>query len=78
MGERAQVLRQRAERFEPFAGGLTGLRRRAGRRPVPVDWPVVAAAGFVFAALVYVLAVLTKAGQTIENAALCGADQTTS
>jgi len=36
---------------------------------------VVAAAGFVFAALVYVLAVLTKAGQTIENAALRGADQ---
>jgi hypothetical protein len=45
---------------------------------VPVGWPVVAAAGFVFAALVYVLAVLTKAGQTIENAALRGADQTTS
>ncbi|USX56082.1 phosphatase PAP2 family protein [Lentzea sp. HUAS12] len=38
-------------------------------------WPVVAAAGFVFAAVVYVLAVLTKAGQTIENAALRGADQ---
>ncbi|MDX8141188.1 phosphatase PAP2 family protein [Lentzea sp. BCCO 10_0061] len=38
-------------------------------------WPVVAAAGFVFAAIVYVLAVLTKAGQTIENAALRGADQ---
>jgi hypothetical protein len=36
---------------------------------------VVAAAGFVFAALVYVLAVLTKTGQTIENAALRGADQ---
>lgn len=38
-------------------------------------WPVVAAAGFVVAALVYVLAVLTRAGQTIENAALRGADQ---
>ncbi|HEX7306385.1 phosphatase PAP2 family protein [Lentzea sp.] len=38
-------------------------------------WPVIAAAGFVFAAVVYVLAVLTKAGQTIENAALRGADQ---
>ncbi|MFD4638914.1 phosphatase PAP2 family protein [Lentzea sp. NPDC058436] len=38
-------------------------------------WPVVAAAGFVFAAVVYVLAVLTRAGQTIENAALRGADQ---
>ncbi|MDT7790114.1 MAG: hypothetical protein QOF58_8533 [Pseudonocardiales bacterium] len=38
-------------------------------------WPAVAAAGFSFAALVYVLAVLTKAGQTIENAALRGADQ---
>lgn len=36
---------------------------------------MVAAAGFVFAAVVYVLAVLTKAGQTIENAALRGADQ---
>jgi len=36
---------------------------------------VVAAAGFVFAAVVYVPAVLTKAGQTIENAALRGADQ---
>ncbi|SDP03011.1 PAP2 superfamily protein [Lentzea jiangxiensis] len=38
-------------------------------------WPVVAAAGLLFAALVYVLAVLTRAGQTIENAALRGADQ---
>ncbi|MEV6237036.1 phosphatase PAP2 family protein [Lentzea sp. NPDC051838] len=38
-------------------------------------WPAVAAAGFSFAALVYILAVLTKAGQTIENAALRGADQ---
>ncbi|WP_109638703.1 phosphatase PAP2 family protein [Lentzea atacamensis] len=38
-------------------------------------WPVVAAAGFVFAAVVYVLAVLTRAGQTIENAALRGADR---
>ncbi|WP_394621338.1 phosphatase PAP2 family protein [Lentzea sp. JNUCC 0626] len=38
-------------------------------------WPVVAASGFVFAAIVYVLAVLTRAGQTIENAALRGADQ---
>ncbi|MFI6099404.1 phosphatase PAP2 family protein [Lentzea sp. NPDC051213] len=38
-------------------------------------WPVVAAAGFAVAALVYVLAVLTRAGQTIENAALRGADQ---
>jgi hypothetical protein len=36
---------------------------------------VVAASGFVFAALVYVLAVLTRTGQTIENAALRGADQ---
>ncbi|SDG07220.1 PAP2 superfamily protein [Lentzea fradiae] len=38
-------------------------------------WPVVAAAGFVFAAVVYVLAVLTRTGQTIENAALRGVDQ---
>ncbi|WP_329793352.1 phosphatase PAP2 family protein [Lentzea sp. DG1S-22] len=38
-------------------------------------WPVVAAAGLVVAALVYVLAVWTRAGQTIENAALRGADQ---
>ncbi|MFD5825998.1 phosphatase PAP2 family protein [Lentzea sp. NPDC060358] len=38
-------------------------------------WPAVAAAGFAFAAVVYVLAVLTRAGQTIENAALRGADQ---
>ncbi|SEQ79069.1 PAP2 superfamily protein [Lentzea xinjiangensis] len=36
---------------------------------------MVAAAGFVFAAVVYVLAVLTKAGQAIENAALRGADR---
>ncbi|GLY53017.1 hypothetical protein Lesp01_66730 [Lentzea sp. NBRC 102530] len=36
---------------------------------------MVAASGFVFAAIVYVLAVLTRAGQTIENAALRGADQ---
>lgn len=36
---------------------------------------MVAAAGFVFAAVVYVLAVLTRTGQTIENAALRGADQ---
>ncbi|MGZ3147089.1 phosphatase PAP2 family protein [Lentzea chajnantorensis] len=38
-------------------------------------WPVVAVSGFVVAAVVYVLAVLTRAGQTIENAALRGADQ---
>ncbi|WP_237047971.1 phosphatase PAP2 family protein [Lentzea guizhouensis] len=38
-------------------------------------WPAVAASGFVVAAVVYVLAVLTRAGQTIENAALRGADQ---
>ena len=36
---------------------------------------MVAGAGFVVAALVYVLAVLTRTGQTIENAALRGADQ---
>lgn len=36
---------------------------------------MVAAAGFIFGALVYVLAVLTRTGQTIENAALRGADQ---
>lgn len=36
---------------------------------------MVAVTGFVLAAVVYVLAVLTKAGQTIENAALRGADQ---
>ncbi|MGM1063300.1 phosphatase PAP2 family protein [Saccharothrix sp. Mg75] len=49
------------------------------QRPVALAtsrrWQVVAVAAFAVAALVYVLAVWTTAGQELENAALRGADQ---
>lgn len=44
--------------------------------PVPARrWIVLAIAGFAVAALIYVLAVWTITGQSLENAALRGADQ---
>lgn len=52
--------------------------RRAERVAAPIGprrWAVLAASAFGVAALVYVLAVWTVAGQELENAALRGADQ---